>query len=109
MAHFSLSPPRAIAERVGDGSIAVTPWPHQQRAFQRLWQHWPPKLLIVDEGGLGKTVQAGLMLRQAWCLSSRCVISTKSPAATCPLRKAGDSSTLAMNRTTRSGNRSGRS
>lgn len=58
------------AERVGEGTSAVSPWPHQQRAFQRLWQHWPPRLLIADEVGLGKTVQAGLLLRQAW-LSGR--------------------------------------
>ncbi|MBM5818032.1 MAG: hypothetical protein FJ083_16095 [Cyanobacteria bacterium K_Offshore_surface_m2_239] len=58
------------AERVGEATSAVTPWPHQQRAFQRLWQQWPPRLLIADEVGLGKTVQAGLLLRQAW-LSGR--------------------------------------
>lgn len=58
------------SERVGEGTSAVTPWPHQQRAFQRLWRHWPPRLLIADEVGLGKTVQAGLLLRQAW-LSGR--------------------------------------
>ncbi|WP_216915340.1 MULTISPECIES: helicase-related protein [unclassified Synechococcus] len=58
------------AERVGEGTSAVTPWPHQQRAFQRLWHQWPPRLLIADEVGLGKTVQAGLLLRQAW-LSGR--------------------------------------
>lgn len=57
-------------ERVGEATSAITPWPHQQRAFQRLWQHWPPRLLIADEVGLGKTVQAGLLLRQAW-LSGR--------------------------------------
>jgi superfamily II DNA or RNA helicase len=58
------------AERVGEGTSAVAPWPHQQRAFQRLWHQWPPRLLIADEVGLGKTVQAGLLLRQAW-LSGR--------------------------------------
>jgi superfamily II DNA or RNA helicase len=58
------------AERVGEATSAVTPWPHQQRAFQRLWQQCPPRLLIADEVGLGKTVQAGLLLRQAW-LSGR--------------------------------------
>ena len=57
-------------ERVGEMTAAVTPWPHQVRAFERLYRNWPPKLLIADEVGLGKTIQAGLLLRQAW-LSGR--------------------------------------
>lgn len=52
-------------EYVGEATCAVTPWPHQVRAFDRMYGKWPTKLLIADEVGLGKTVQAGLLIRQA--------------------------------------------
>lgn len=53
-------------DRVGEATSAVIPWPYQVHAFRRMYDNWPPKLLIADEVGLGKTIEAGLLLRQAW-------------------------------------------
>ena len=66
---------------VGEATAAVTPWPHQVRAFERLYAHWPPRLLIADEVGLGKTIQAGLLLRQAWLAGRATRILILAPKA----------------------------
>ena len=69
--------------RVGEATAAVTPWPHQVRAFERLYAEWPPRLLIADEVGLGKTIQAGMLLRQAWLADRAKRILVLAPKAVC--------------------------
>lgn len=71
-------------ERVGEATGAVTPWPHQVRAFERMYRHWPPRLLIADEVGLGKTIQAGLLLRQSWLAGKARRILVMVPKAVLP-------------------------
>ena len=70
-------------ELVGEATANVAPWPHQVKAFQRLYKHWPPRLLIADEVGLGKTIQAGMLLRQAWLADKAKRILILAPAAIC--------------------------
>jgi SNF2 family DNA or RNA helicase len=70
-------------ERVGEATSNVAPWPHQIRAFQRLYGHWPPRLLIADEVGLGKTIQAGMLIRQAWLAGKARRVLILGPASVC--------------------------
>jgi len=70
-------------ERVGEATSNVEPWPHQVLAFQRLYGNWPPRLLIADEVGLGKTIQAGMLIRQAWLAEKAKRILIMAPAGIC--------------------------
>ena len=67
-------------DMVGLVTAPVEPWPHQVQVFRRLHSPHPTRLLIADEVGLGKTIQAGLFLRQAW-LEGRQRILVMAPAA----------------------------
>ena len=66
-------------DMVGLATAPVEPWPHQVQVFRRLQSGRPARLLIADEVGLGKTIQAGLFLRQAW-LEGRRRILVMAPA-----------------------------
>ncbi len=52
------------ARDLGVATSAVEPWPHQLRVVRRLVERFPESFLLCDEVGLGKTVEAGLALRQ---------------------------------------------
>lgn len=51
---------------LGVASAAVEAWPHQLRVVRRAVEHFPRGFLFCDEVGLGKTIEAGLALRQLW-------------------------------------------
>jgi hypothetical protein len=49
---------------LGLETAAITPWPHQRAVMKKVVDAWPQSFLLCDEVGLGKTIEAGLALRQ---------------------------------------------
>ena len=69
------------ATDLGAQTSAVTPWPHQTQVARALINRFPDRALLCDEVGLGKTIEAGLAIRQLLLSGrvKRCLILT--PAA----------------------------
>lgn len=58
------APRLASASSIGTETSAIVPWPHQQVTSEELIARFPRSFMICDEVGLGKTIEAGLALRQ---------------------------------------------
>lgn len=44
------------------GEVGVTPFEHQDYVAASVLKQWPPRCMLCDEVGLGKTIEAGLIL-----------------------------------------------
>ncbi|MBM3131332.1 MAG: DEAD/DEAH box helicase, partial [Chloroflexi bacterium] len=52
------------ATGLGAATSAITPLPHQARVAHEILRRFPDRALLCDEVGLGKTIEAGLVIRQ---------------------------------------------
>jgi SNF2 family DNA or RNA helicase len=52
------------ADRLGMETCTVQPWPHQSRVADTIVKRFPERFMLCDEVGLGKTIEAGLAIRQ---------------------------------------------
>src|SRR6185503_7899149 len=44
---------------------SIDPLPHQRVAvYDRILAHWPVRFLLADDAGAGKTIMAGLVIRE---------------------------------------------
>ncbi len=49
---------------LGAATAAIRPWPHQMRVAAEVIADYPRRAMFCDEVGLGKTIEAGLVIRQ---------------------------------------------
>ena len=63
---------------LGAATAGITPWPHQTRVANRILVDFPGRAMLCDEVGLGKTIEAGLIIRQLLVSGrvKRCLILT---------------------------------
>lgn len=52
------------ADKLGQAVITIHPWPHQVKVADKVCADYPRRCLLCDEVGLGKTIEAGLVLKQ---------------------------------------------
>lgn len=45
-------------------TLPIEPWPHQLQVASRIIDTWPRSYLLADEVGLGKTIEAGMVIRE---------------------------------------------
>ncbi len=66
------------SEDLATATSAVTPWPHQVSAARAVVDRYPDGSLLCDEVGLGKTIEAGLIVRTLLLSGNvrRCLILT---------------------------------
>ncbi len=58
------APHLSSAGSLGMESCTINPWPHQVVTVTELLETFPRSYMLCDEVGLGKTIEAGLVLRQ---------------------------------------------
>ena len=70
-----------VARDLGAQTSSIRPWPHQTQVARVVVDRFPDRVLLCDEVGLGKTIEAGLVIRQLILTGrvKRCLILT--PAA----------------------------
>lgn len=65
LATFLAVAPRLVgSDSIAEATVGVRPFPHQNKVVARLAGTYPRSWLVADEVGLGKTISAGLSMRQ---------------------------------------------